>query len=62
MNEIEMRNQINRMKFNTFERISEVPNKIVMEYLWKNENIWKLLYYTLDEKKIQFQNLWKCQT
>lgn len=51
MNEIEMRNQINRMKFNTFERISEVPNKIVMEYLWKNENIWKLLYYTLDEKK-----------
>ena len=31
MNEIEMRNQINRMKFNTFERLSEVPNKIVME-------------------------------
>lgn len=51
MNDIEMRDKINRMKFNTFERLSEVPNKIVMEYLWKNENIWKLLYYTLDENK-----------
>ena len=49
MNDIEMRNKINRMKFNTFERLSEVPNKIVMEYLWRNENVWKLLYYTLDE-------------
>nr|DAH86164.1 MAG TPA: hypothetical protein [Bacteriophage sp.] len=51
MNDIEMRDKINRMKFNTFDKLSEVPNKIVMEYLWKNENIWKLLYYTLDENK-----------
>lgn len=51
MNEIEMQNRLNRMKFNTFDKLSEVPNKIVMEYLWKNENIWKLLYYTLDENK-----------
>lgn len=49
--ELEMRNRLNRMKFNTFDRISEVPNKIVTEYLWKNENIWKLLYYTVDENK-----------
>lgn len=51
MNDIETRDRMNRMKFNMFDRLSEVPNKIVMEYLWKNENLWKLLYYTLDEKK-----------
>lgn len=49
MNEIEIQNKLNRMRFNTFKDISLVPNTIVTEYLWRNENIWKLLYYTTDK-------------
>lgn len=40
----------NKMKYNTFTNISKVPNIIIMDYLFYNENIWKLLYYTADEK------------
>lgn len=37
------------MNFNTFKNISKVPYTIVMDYLFYNENIWKLLYYITDE-------------
>ena len=38
-----------KLDFNTFKNISKVPYKIVMDYLFYNENIWKLLYYITDE-------------
>ena len=37
------------LDFNTFKNISKVPYTIVMDYLFYNENIWKLLYYITDE-------------
>lgn len=37
------------MDFNTFKNISKVPYTIVMDYLFYNEDIWKLLYYIVDE-------------
>lgn len=49
--DLEMRNRLNSMNYNTFKDLSTVPNKIVTEYLFNNEDIWKLIYYTLDENK-----------
>ena len=37
------------LDFNTFKNISKVPYTVVMDYLFYNENIWKLIYYTVDE-------------
>lgn len=37
------------MDFNTFKNISKVPYTIVMDYLFYNEDIWKLLYYIVEE-------------
>lgn len=37
------------LNFNTFKNISKVPYTVVMDYLFYNENIWKLIYYTVDE-------------
>lgn len=41
--------QKDRFKYNTFKEVSKVPYKIVTEYLFYNENIWKLLYYVIDK-------------
>ena len=49
--EIEMRSRLNSMHYNSFQDISTIPNTIVTEYLFNNEDIWKLIYYTLDENK-----------
>ena len=40
---------IRSLDFNTFKNISKVPYTVVMDYLFYNENIWKLIYYTVDE-------------
>lgn len=37
------------LDFNTFKNISKVPYTVIMDYLFYNENIWKLIYYTVDE-------------
>lgn len=37
-----------KMQFNNFANISRVPNEIINK-LFDNENIWKLLYYTYDD-------------
>lgn len=47
---LETQNRLNSQSFNTFKDISTVPNTIVTEYLFNNEDIWKLIYYTKDEK------------
>ncbi len=49
--EIDQRSRFNAMTFNSFNDMSTVPNTIVTEYLFNNEDIWKLIYYTLDENK-----------
>ena len=38
-----------KYKYNSFKGISRVPYIIVTEYLFYNEDIWKLLYYVTDE-------------
>lgn len=47
--DLEMRSRLNSMNYNSFKDMSTVPNTIVTEYLFNNEDIWKLIYYTLDE-------------
>ena len=49
--DIEMRARLNSMSYNSFKDMSTIPNTIVTEYLFNNEDIWKLIYYTLDENK-----------
>lgn len=49
--DIERRSRFNSMTFNSFNEMSTVPNTIVTEYLFNNEDIWKLIYYTLDDNK-----------
>ncbi len=49
--DIERRSRFNSMNFNAFSEMSTIPNTIVTEYLFNNEDIWKLIYYTLDENK-----------
>lgn len=46
---LERKRIMNTPPFNSFKDMSIVPNIIVSEYLFKNEDIWKLIYYTLDE-------------
>ena len=48
--EIAIQNRLNSMSYNTFKDMSLVPYQIVTDYLFDNEDIWKLIYYTLDEK------------
>lgn len=47
---LEIQKRLNSQSFNTFKDVSTVPNTIVTEYLFNNEDIWKLIYYTKDEK------------
>lgn len=47
---LEIQKRLNSQSFNTFKDVSTVPNTIVTEYLFDNEDIWKLIYYTKDEK------------
>lgn len=49
--DLDTRNRLNSMSYNTFKDMSTVPNTIVTEYLFDNDDIWKLIYYTLDENK-----------
>ena len=46
--DLEIRKKLNSMNYNTFKDMSTVPNTIVTEYLFNNEDIWKLIYYTMD--------------
>lgn len=39
---------IPKHNYNSFKNISQVPYRIVTEYLFYNEDIWKLLYYITD--------------
>lgn len=47
---LETQRRLNSMNYNSFKDMSTIPNTIVTEYLFDNEDIWKLIYYTLDDK------------
>ena len=47
--DLDIQKRLNSMNYNSFKDMSTVPNTIVTEYLFSNEDIWKLIYYTLDE-------------
>ena len=47
--DLDIQKRLNSMNYNSFKDMSTVPSTIVTEYLFNNEDIWKLIYYTLDE-------------